>query len=80
MIALFVIGGGIGYLIWRSRLRQLELALTAVSSSPFDSAAPVAAGAGVVFKPDLLAKLEWKRFEELVADYYTKTGVVAVRT
>ena len=29
---------------------------------------------------ELLNKLEWKRFEELVAAYYNKTGVVAVRT
>ena len=27
-----------------------------------------------------MTKLEWKRFEELVTSYYSKTGVVAART
>jgi hypothetical protein len=79
VIAAVTIAAGIGFLVWRSRQRQLELAATAVSRTPFS--APVAAGGGgAVFKADLLAKLEWKRFEELVASYYTKTGVVAART
>lgn len=79
-IAFFVIGGGIWYLFWRNRQRQLELAATAVSHTPFSPPIAATAGAGAIFDAALLAKLEWKRFEELVADYYTKTGVVAVRT
>lgn len=78
VIAFLVIGGGLGYLVWRRRQRQLELAATTVSHTPF---APEATGeAGAVFTAGLVAKLEWKRFEELVASYYLKTGVVAVRT
>ncbi len=68
----------IAILIWRSRQRQLELAASALSHAPFT--APVATSGGAVFTPELLAKLDWKRFEELVAAYYSKTGVVAVRT
>jgi len=56
----------------------LELAATTVSSTPFNE--PTVADAGALFTSELLAKLEWKRFEELVAAYYVKTGVVAVRT
>jgi hypothetical protein len=73
-----IIAGGVGYLIWRFRQRQLLLAATSVSRTPF-AAAPVAGG-GAMFTPELLAKLEWKRFEDLVAAYYSKTGVVAART
>jgi hypothetical protein len=82
VIGFIVIAGGVAYLVWRARQRQLVLAATAVSHSPF-SPTPGAVGGGVggaVFTPALLAKLEWKRFEELVAAYYSKTGVVAVRT
>lgn len=80
VISFLVIGGGIGYLIWRSRQRQLELAATAVSHTPFESTPGGGSTGGAAFTAELLSKLEWKRFEELVADYYTKTGVVAVRT
>lgn len=78
-IALLVIAGGIAYLWWRSRERRLELAATTVSRSPFVvEQAPTTTGTR--FTPELLVKLEWKRFEELVASYYNKTGVVAART
>lgn len=77
-IAFLIVAGGIGYIMWRSRQRKLELAATAVSRTPF--AAPVAVAAGARFTADLLSKLEWKRFEQLVAAYYGKTGVVATRT
>jgi hypothetical protein len=79
VIGFVVIAGGIGYLVWRTRQRQLLLAATSVSSTPF-SAPAVTKDGGAVFTLDLLSKLEWKRFEELVAQYYVKTGVVAVRT
>lgn len=79
VIALVVIGGGIGYLVWRGRQRRLELAATAVSNSPFTPAS-VGGAAYARFSQDLLGKLEWRRFEELVAAYYNKTGVVAART
>jgi hypothetical protein len=71
--------GGIAFLVWRGRQRRLLLEVTTVSNTPFASEA-VAADTGAVFTADLLAKLEWKRFEELVAAYYVKTGVIAVRT
>ncbi|HVS51140.1 MAG TPA: restriction endonuclease [Opitutaceae bacterium] len=77
-IAFVVIVGGTGYLLWRRRQRQLELAATAVSRTPFTPAA--AGGGGARFSTEFVNKLEWKRFEELVAAYYGKTGVVAVRT
>lgn len=78
LIAFIVIGGGVGFLIWRRKQRQLELAATSVSRTPFLPTATT--GTGARFTPELLAKLDWKRFEELVASYYCKTGVVAVRT
>lgn len=78
-IVFAVTGIGVGYLLWRSQQRRLALAATAVSRTPFST--PVAAKAtGAVFNAQLLQELEWKRFEELVAAYYVKTGVVAVRT
>lgn len=79
VIAAVIIFGGIGYLVWRRRERSLALVATAVSRSPFTpETTPAATGAR--FTPELLGKLEWKRFEELVAAYYNKTGVVATRT
>jgi hypothetical protein len=73
-----IVGAGVGFLVWQRRQRQLELAASEVSRSPF-SIAP-SAMEGAMFPADLLGGLEWKRFEELVAAYYSKTGVVAVRT
>lgn len=70
--------GAVGYLIWRARQRSLDLAATTVSNTPFEE--PVVVDSSTLFTAELLAKLEWKRFEELVAQYYIKTGVVAVRT
>ena len=78
VIATVIIGAGIGFLIWQSKQRQLELAASAVSRAPF-SVEP-SSGGGAMFPTDLIPGLEWKRFEELVAAYYSKTGVVAVRT
>jgi hypothetical protein len=78
LLGFLVIGAGIGYLVWRRRNKQLILAATAVSHSPFMPEPPAAPGTR--FTQDLLNKLEWKRFEELVAAYYNKTGVVASRT
>lgn len=74
----FAAVGAVGYLIWRARQRRLDLAATTVSNTPFEE--PVVVDASTLFTAELLAKLEWKRFEELVAQYYLKTGVVAVRT
>ena len=78
LFAAIIIGAGAGFLIWRRNQRQLELAASAVSRPPF-SFAP-AASEGAMVPAELLASLEWKRFEELVAAYYSRTGVVAVRT
>lgn len=78
VIAAVIIGAGIGFLIWQSKQRQLELAASAVSRAPF-SVEP-SAGGGAMFPTDLIPTLEWKRFEELVESYYSKTGVIAVRT
>lgn len=78
VISLFVIVGGIGYLLWQRHQRRLDLEASSVSRTPF--IAPASHGAPTRFTTELLAKLEWRRFEELVASYYGKTGVVAVRT
>jgi hypothetical protein len=80
VIAFIVIVGGAGYLVWRARQRQLALAATAVSRTPFAAEPVGAGGGGARFALELLGKLEWKRFEELVVSYYGKTGVVATRT
>lgn len=80
LIAFLIVGAGAGFLYWRHRQRQLALAASAVSRTPFNAPTAVASGTGAVFSAELLSKLEWKRFEELVAQYYSKTGVVATRT
>ena len=79
LIAFVVVAGGIGILYWRYRQRQLALAATSVMNTPLPfPASPVFSGNS--FTADQLSELEWNRFEELVAAYYSKTGVVAVRT
>lgn len=77
MIAILVILAGVVYLVWRRRNRRLILAATAVSSEA--SPHPSAVLGTARFTQDLLRQLEWRRFEELVAAYYNKTGVQAVR-
>lgn len=83
LLVLVVLGAGAGLLIWRFRQREFELAATSVASTPMPSTPVVAAvpkGDTSIFTAERLEKLEWKRFEELVAAYYSKTGVVAHRT
>ncbi len=79
LIAFVTVVGGIGYLVWRGRQRQWELAATAVSQTPFSSSVASPDSGGAQFSADLFSKIEWKRFEELVEAYYSKTGVVAER-
>jgi hypothetical protein len=79
IIAIITVAGGIGFLVWRGYQRRLELAATAVSRTPFEAPASGGDGGGSQFTTDLIGKLEWKRFEELVEAYYSKTGVVAQR-
>ena len=79
VIVLVVLVGGAFLLFWKYRQRQMELAASSVENTPLTTAStPAFSGNG--FSADVLGKLEWKRFEELVAAYYSKTGVVAVRT
>jgi hypothetical protein len=79
LLAFVVVAGGIGILYWRYRQRQLALAATSVMNTPLALPAnPVFSGNS--FTADQLSELQWNRFEELVAAYYSKTGVVAVRT
>ena len=79
LIVMAVVLGGAGLLFWKYRQRQIELAASSVENTPLTTpTTPVFTGSG--FSADILAKLEWRRFEELVVAYYSKTGVVAVRT
>jgi len=78
-IMFVIVGGGIGYVVWRRRQHQLELAATAVSHSPFEVAPVNDVASGAVFTADWVGILEPRRFEDLVVSYYCKTGVVAVR-
>lgn len=82
-LSLFVVGGvvllgAVGYFVWRSRQRQLELEATAVDATPVGAAA-VSRAVEAGFSAPFLASLDAARFEELVAAYYAKTGVVATR-
>ncbi len=76
IIAGVFVVGVIGLLFWRSRQRQLDLAATSVENTPM--AATLAANGR--FTREFLAQLDASRFEALVADYYGKTGVIAVQT
>lgn len=79
IIAVIVVGG-VGLLWWQRRQRELEMEASALSHTPFNAPAGGVEGDGAQFEAEFLARLEWKRFEELVEAYYSKTGVVAVRT
>jgi hypothetical protein len=79
VLAIITVAGGVALLFWRVRQRSLELAATRVSQTPFSSGAPQNDAGGAQFSAEFLGKLEWKRFEELVEAYYSKTGVVATR-
>jgi hypothetical protein len=77
MIATFAIAGGVAYLWWRARERRLRLEAAGRSRSPFSSSASADAG---VFTAAQLDRLSQQQFEQLVASYYARTGVVAERT
>ena len=68
---------GAAFLWWRRSQRALELAATTVSRTPFE---PAEMPTGAMFTADLLGRLDARRFERLVASYYSKTGVVAEST
>ncbi|MSU23975.1 MAG: restriction endonuclease [Opitutus sp.] len=70
--------GSVIFLFWRRTQRRLELDATTVSHTPFGMEKAVDTGA--LFTVGLLASLSTRRFEEVVASYYAKTGVVAERT
>lgn len=81
VIALIVVAGAVGFFLWRSRPRPPAPAPTPVSNLPSDiPIAPLRPANPTTFSTEFLDKLEWTRFEELVAAYYSKTGVVATRT
>lgn len=95
VLALVVIVGGLGALIWWRRQQALALAATTVANTPVKKPAVTAAKVAPVtsfamamaspaakagFTLEFLAQLDADRFEELVAAYFTKTGVVATRT
>jgi hypothetical protein len=70
--------GAVAYLIWRRRQTKIDLEVSSVSSTSIPE--PSALQTAAVFTTEFLGKLDWKHFEQLVAAYYVKTGVVAVRT
>ncbi|MDP3073874.1 MAG: restriction endonuclease [Opitutaceae bacterium] len=95
LLGLGVLAGGVGALVWWRRQQSLALAATSVAATPVRkiSAVPgrvsaLAAGpagaASPTLKPgftrEFIGQLAPGRFEELVAEYFTKTGVVATRT
>jgi hypothetical protein len=80
VLAFITVVGGAAVLYWRIRQRNLELAATRVSQTPFSSGSSSPDTGGAQFTAEFIGKLEWKRFEELVEAYYSKTGVVATRS
>ena len=78
VLAAIILIGGVAYLWWRRMQRNLELAVTSVSSTPFEAA--MAADTATQFTAESVGKLGQRKFERLVASYYAKTGVVAERT
>lgn len=95
VLAIVVIVGGLGALVWWRRQQSLALAATSVANTPVKKSAGVAAKVAPVtpfpsgaaapqakagFTLEFLAQLDADHFEELVAAYFTKTGVVATRT
>lgn len=80
LLAAVIVVGGLGFLMWRFRQRQIELAATSVSNTPVTTPTGPAASSGTLFTAEMLETLDPKRFEEVVAAYYSKTGVVAART
>ncbi|MBL9203400.1 MAG: restriction endonuclease [Opitutaceae bacterium] len=94
IIGILVLVAGIGGLAWWRRQQSLALAATSVASTPVkkSAAAPAASGSKVTpfpaaapvaakpaFTVEFLAQLDAGRFEELVAAYFVRTGVVATR-
>jgi hypothetical protein len=77
-IALAVLAGLVGFALWQSRPKHIEVKV-APSSNPVASSS-TAPPTGTTFTADILEKLEWKQFEGLVTAYYVKTGVVATGT
>ncbi len=81
VIAVAVLAGGAGFFLWRRRGREAGKAVPAARD-----AAPAALGGlggareRAAFTVELLSKIEWKCFQDLVEAYYSKTGVVALRT
>jgi hypothetical protein len=76
IVAGILVLGVVGLLIWRSRQKQMELAATSVENTPLASTL----AANGRFTPEFLSQLDPVRFDALVAEYYSKTGVIAVRT
>lgn len=77
-----VVVGGLGFVIWRWRQRQFELAATSVQNTPVapgGGTAVASLAAGSTFTDDYIGQLDPGRFEILVSAYFNKTGVVASR-
>ena len=78
VIAVITLLAGVGFLWWRRTQRNLDLAVSSLSRTPFEAATE--ADSTGQFTAELIGRLGSKRFERLVASYYAKTGVVAERT
>lgn len=72
---------GLALLVWRWRQRRLALAASAVASTPVPAGAGGPAPAAELdpsFTGEFVAGLTPHQFEHLVAEYFNRTGVVAL--
>jgi hypothetical protein len=84
-----IVGGSVaallGFLIWRARQRRLELDVSSVTNVPASAPAtaptvPAVPAPVTTFSVEQLGQLDARRFEAVVAAYYSKTGIVANST
>lgn len=76
-----VLAAGAGFLVFRRRRGEAgPAAPVAREATPSGLGGIGAQRERTTFTADTLSRLEWKRFQEVVEAYYSKTGVVALRT
>lgn len=85
LIAGAAVASILGFFMWRARQRRIELDVSSVTNVPTAApasaqVAPAAPAPLTTFSADMLGQLDAKRFEAVVAAYYSKTGIVANST